>query len=144
MDIEQLADADGHIIEPGDLWVERMPRDLRDMSPRWFRDDEGVFHQQIYGLDIGALEVIQGGMPTRDMLQNMGLAAAMGQDLGRVFSDDERHRFTMLDAPEWTRDGTKRLAFNVEHGVGRAVLFPTFMLAGGTLQAPVAIEVCRV
>ena len=144
MTITELGDADGHIIEPGDLWVERMSKDLRPMAPRWFRDDEGVFHQQIYGLDIGTLEVIQGGMPARDMLQNMGLAAAMGQDLARVFSNDERQRFTMLDAPEWTRDGRKRLEFNLTHGVGRAVLFPTFVLAGGTFQAHVAVEVCRV
>lgn len=142
--ITDLGDADGHVIEPGDLWVERMPADLREMAPHWFRDDEGVFHQRIYGLDVGSLEVMFGGMRPRDMLQNMGLAAAMGQDLGRVFSDDERERYTMVDAPAWTRDGKLRLAFNLEHGVGRAVLFPTFMLAGGTLQAHVATAVCRV
>src|SRR5262245_54508425 len=144
MTVTELGDADGHIIEPGDLWAERMSKELRPMAPRWYRDADGVFHQEIYGLDIATLDVIHGGMPTRDMLQNMGLAAAMGQDLAHVFTDDERQRFTMLDAPEWTRDGTKRLEFNVSHGVGRAVLFPTFMLAGGTLQVPVAIEACRV
>src|SRR5258705_2725508 len=136
-DIDQLGDADGHIIEPGDLCVERMPKELRNMATRWFRDDEGVFHQAIYGLDIGGLEVMQGGMRPRDMLQNMGLAAAMGQDLTRVFSEDERDRYTMLDAPDWTRDGKKRLEFNLAHGVGRASLFPPFMLPGGTVQPPV-------
>ena len=40
--IDQLADADGHIIEPGDLWVERLPEDLRPLAPHFFRDDEGV------------------------------------------------------------------------------------------------------
>src|SRR5262245_11164614 len=144
MDITELGDADGHVIEPGDLWAERMPAELRGLAPRWFRDGEGVFHQEIYGLDIGTLEVMQGGMRPRDMLQNMGLAAAMGQDLGRVFSDDDRHRYTMIDAPEWTRDGKKRLEFNLAHGVGRAVLFPTFMLAGGTFQPHVAAPACAV
>ncbi|MGH7893093.1 MAG: amidohydrolase family protein [Candidatus Binatia bacterium] len=144
MTITELGDADGHIIEPGDLWVERMPKDLRDMAPRFFRDDEGVFRHRIYGLDISTLEVIFGGMRPRDMLQNMGLAAAMGQDLARVFSDDDRERFTMIDAPDWTRDGRKRLEFNLAHGVGRAVLFPTFMLAGGTFQPHIATPVCQV
>jgi predicted TIM-barrel fold metal-dependent hydrolase len=144
MDVTELGDADGHLIEPGDLWAERMPVELRPLAPRWFRDEQGVFHQQIYGIDIGTLEVMHGGMRPRDMLQNMGLAAAMGQDLTRVFSDDERHRYTMLDAPEWTRDGRKRLAFNLEHGVGRAVLFPTFMLAGGTFQPHVSVAACTV
>jgi predicted TIM-barrel fold metal-dependent hydrolase len=144
MTVTELGDADGHIIEPGNLWAERMPKDLRDMAPRWFRDEQGVFHQEIYGLDISTLEVMQGGMRPRDMLQNMGLAAAMGQDLGRVFSEDERDRYTMLDAPDWTRDGRKRLEFNLAHGVGRAVLFPTFMLAGGTFQPHVSAAACTV
>ena len=144
MTVTELGDADGHIIEPGNLWAERMPKDLRDMAPRWFRDEQGVFHQEIYGLDISTLEVMQGGMRPRDMLQNMGLAAAMGQDLGRVFSEDETDRYTMLDAPDWTRDGKKRLEFNLAHGVGRAVLFPTFMLAGGTFQPHVSAAACTV
>ena len=144
MTVTELGDADGHIIEPGNLWAERMPKDLRDMAPRWFRDEQGVFHQEIYGLDISTLEVMHGGMRPRDMLQNMGLAAAMGQDLGRVFSEDETNRYTMLDAPDWTRDGKKRLEFNLAHGVGRAVLFPTFMLAGGTFQPHVSAAACTV
>jgi predicted TIM-barrel fold metal-dependent hydrolase len=144
MTITELGDADGHIIEPGDLWVERLPEDLRGMAPHFFRDADGIFHQHIYGLDIGTLDVMQGGMQPRDMLQNMGLAAAMGQDLARVFSEDDRDRYTMVDAPEWTRDGKKRLEFNLAHGVGRAVLFPTFMLAGGTFQPHLAAAACRV
>ena len=144
MDITELGDADGHVIEPGELWAERMPSELRPLAPRWFRDERGVFHQEIYGLDISTLKVMHGGMQPRDMLQSMGLAAAMGQDLARVFTDDERHRYTMIDAPEWTRDGAKRLEFNLAHGVGRAVLFPTFMLAGGTFQPHVASAACRV
>ena len=144
MTVTELGDADGHIIEPGNLWAERMPKELRDMAPRWFRDEQGVFHQEIYGLDISTLEVMHGGMRPRDMLQNMGLAAAMGQDLGRVFSEDETDRYTMLDAPDWTRDGKKRLEFNLAHGVGRAVLFPTFMLAGGTFQPHVSAAACAV
>ena len=81
MPITELADADGHIIEPGDLWVERLPRDLREIAPRFYRDEEGRFHQCIYGIDIQNLDVMDGGMRPSDMLQSMGLACAMGMPL---------------------------------------------------------------
>ncbi|TMB50384.1 MAG: hypothetical protein E6J60_11850, partial [Deltaproteobacteria bacterium] len=41
-------------------------------------------------------------------------------------------------------DGRERLAFNTEHGVSRAILYPTFMLAGGTLLPHLAPAVCAV
>ncbi len=144
MPIAELADADGHIIEPGDLWIERMPKDLRDMAPHYYRDDDGVFHQRIYGIDIDSLDVMHGGMRPRDMLQSMGLSCAMGVPLERVFTGAERERHTILDAPTWAVDGRERLAFNTQHAVTRAVLFPTFMLAGGTFLPHVAPAACRV
>ena len=144
MPITELADADGHIIEPGDLWVERLPRDLREIAPRFYRDDDGRFHQCIYGIDIQNLDVMYGGMRPSDMLQSMGLACAMGMPLDRVFASDERERFTILDAPRWAVDGRERLAFNTENKVGRAVLFPTFMLSGGTFLPHLAPAVCEV
>jgi predicted TIM-barrel fold metal-dependent hydrolase len=141
--IEQLDDADGHIIEPGDLWVERLPEDLRPMAPHFFRDDAGVFHSRIYGIEVASLETLHGIRP-KDMLASMGLSCAMGLPLERVFSGPEDARHTILDAPGWATSGRERLAFNVRHGVGRAVLYPTFMLSGGTLLPHLAPAVCRV
>jgi uncharacterized protein len=143
--IERLADADGHIIEPGDLWIERLPPDLRPLAPHFYRDEAGVFHQRIYGIDIAELDSIHAGIVSpSDMLQAMGLAAAMGTDLDRVFAKSQTERFTILDAPDWSRDGRKRLDFNRRHGLSRAVLYPTFMLAGGTFSAQLAGPACRV
>lgn len=143
--IHTLADADGHVIEPGDLWVERLPRELRDQAPHFFRDERGVFHQRIYGIEIAELETMQAGLVSpADMLQAMGLSAAMGTDLRRVFSRDPAESFTIVDAPDWSRDGKKRLAFNRQHGLSRAVLYPTFMLAGGTFAPHLAAPACRV
>ena len=144
MNITHLADADGHIIEPGDLWVERLPVDLRPMAPHYYRDDAGVFHSRIYGIDIESLPVMHGGISPKDMLENMGLSCAMGMPLERVFSGSERDRHTILDAPSWAIDGRERLDFNTRHGVSRAVLYPTYMLAGGTLLPHIAPAVCRV
>ena len=144
MPITELADADGHVIEPGDLWVERLPKDLREMAPSFYRDEDGRFHQRIYGIDIENLDMMYGGIRPGDMLQSMGLACAMGMPLERVFATDERERFTILDAPGWAKDGRERLAFNIENKVGRAVLFPTFMLAGGTFQPHLAPAVCQI
>ena len=142
--IDELADADGHIIEPGDLWIERLPEDLRPLAPHFFRDEQGVFHSRIYGLDIASLEVMHGGIRTRDMLENMGLACAMGVPLERVFTGGDAGRHTIVDAPRWAMDGRERLAFNTRHGLSRAVLYPTFMLAGGTLLPNLAPAVCQV
>lgn len=142
--IEQIADADGHVIEPGDLWVERLPTHLREQAPHFYRDDDGVFHQRIYGVDIADLDIMYNQMRPADMLQNMGLAAAMGRDLGPVFGQDASDRFTILDAPHWSKDGRERLAYNTENGLSRAVLYPTFMLAGGTFTPELAPAVCQV
>jgi predicted TIM-barrel fold metal-dependent hydrolase len=141
--IEHLADADGHIIEPGDLWIERLPEDLRPMAPHFFRDEEGVFHSRIYGIEVASLPTMYGINP-RDMLENMGLSCAMGMPLERVFTGSDRDRHTILDAPGWAINGRERLDFNTRHGVSRAVLYPTFMLAGGTLLPNIAPAVCAV
>src|SRR5205814_509550 len=85
---------------------------------------------------IESLPVMHGGISPKDMLDNMGLACAMGMPLDRVFTGSERERHTILDAPRWAIDGRDRLAFNTTHGVSRAVLYPTYMLAGGTLLPP--------
>jgi predicted TIM-barrel fold metal-dependent hydrolase len=142
--IDQLADADGHIIEPGDLWVERLPADLRPIAPHFYRDEAGTFHSKIYGIEVGDLEVMHGGIRASDMLENMGLACAMGLRMERVFTGPMQERHTILDAPRWAIDGRERLDFNTRHGVSRAVLYPTFMLAGGTLQPQLAGPVCQV
>ncbi|HJQ82889.1 MAG TPA: amidohydrolase family protein [Candidatus Binatia bacterium] len=142
--IEELADADGHIIEPGDLWVERLPVDLRPLAPHFYRDADGSFHSRIYGIDIESLPVMHGGISPKDMLENMGLSCAMGLPLERVFGGGDRSRHTILDAPRWAIDGRERLSFNRTHGVSRAVLYPTYMLAGGTLLPHIAPDVCRV
>jgi len=142
--IDEVADADGHVIEPGDLWVERMPKELRPLAPHYYRDEQGIFHQKIYGIDVANLEVMYGGIRPKDMLDNMGLSCAMGVSLTQVFEGPDITRHTILDAPRWSIDGRERLDFNLSHRVSRAVLYPTFMLAGGSLLPNIGPDVCRV
>jgi predicted TIM-barrel fold metal-dependent hydrolase len=143
MEIEQIADADGHVIEPGDLWVERLPVDLRPLAPHFFRDEEGTFHARVYGIEVASLPSLHGISP-KEMLQNMGLSCAMGLPLERVFTGPEHERHTILDAPGWAVDGRQRLEFNTRHGLSRAVLYPTFMLTGGSFLPSIAAAACAV
>jgi hypothetical protein len=38
MEPDPLVSADSHVVEPPDLWAERLPRALRDGAPRARRD----------------------------------------------------------------------------------------------------------
>jgi predicted TIM-barrel fold metal-dependent hydrolase len=143
MTVQRIHDADGHVIEPGTLWVERLPEALRSEGPHYYLDDRGVFHNKLYGLDLNDLPDLW-GVNAKEMLNNMGLAAAMGVPVERVFTDDPREKYTIAHAPDWSMDGAKRLEFNLAHGVERAVLYPTYMLAGGTFRPDMAAAVCRV
>ena len=119
MPITELADADGHIIEPGDLWVERLPKDLRDDGAAASTATRtGASTSASTASTSRTSTMMYGGIRPSDMLQSMGLACAMGMPLERVFATDERERFTILDAPGWAMDGRERLAFNTENKVG--------------------------
>jgi predicted TIM-barrel fold metal-dependent hydrolase len=143
MDLSYVYDADGHVIEPGNLWLERLPADLREQGPHYYVDERGVFHNKLYGLELNDLPSLW-GVSAGDMLDSMGLSAAMGVPIERVFTKDPARKHTIIHAPDWSTDGAKRLRFNREHGVPRAVLYPTYMLAGGTFRPDIATAVCRV
>lgn len=143
MDIREVHDADGHVIEPGNLWVERLPEDLRALGPHYYLDERGIFHSKLYGFELSS-SLMLWGVRAGDLLDNMGLSAAMGVPVERVFTDDPREKYTIMHAPDWSTDGRKRLEFNRAHGVPRAVLYPTYMLAGGTFRPDIAPAVCRV
>jgi predicted TIM-barrel fold metal-dependent hydrolase len=38
---EWLISVDDHVIEPPNLWIDRLPAKYRDLGPRWIRDDKG-------------------------------------------------------------------------------------------------------
>src|SRR5437879_13374699 len=107
--IDHLADADGHIIEPGDLWAERLPQDLRPLVPRFYRDPEGVFHSRIYGIETDTLPIMHGGISQKHMLDNMGLSCPLGMPRDRVLTGAARDEHPTLDEPRCAMDGRERL-----------------------------------
>src|SRR5205814_1007261 len=45
----EVIDADGHVLEPGDVWDDYLPRDYRVYAPGWARDSEGRNRRMIGG-----------------------------------------------------------------------------------------------
>jgi predicted TIM-barrel fold metal-dependent hydrolase len=66
-----LCSADGHLIEPGNLWRERLPREFRDRAPAYDYDYEGnnriwVFGDRKLSSEPLALEARENGDPITD------------------------------------------------------------------------------
>ena len=38
---EWMISVDDHLIEPPNVWVDRLPAKYRDVGPRWINDDKG-------------------------------------------------------------------------------------------------------
>ena len=45
----EVIDADGHVLEPGDVWDDYLPRDYRSYAPGWARDSQGRSRRMIEG-----------------------------------------------------------------------------------------------
>ena len=146
MPITELADADGHVIEPGDLWVERLPE---GPARRWRRASTATTRASSTSASTASTS-----RPSTSCTAASGRAtccrtwaspAPWACRSSASSPTDERERYTILDAPA-LGDGRARAA-RVQHraqGVSRAVLFPTFMLAGGTFLPHIAPAVCQV
>ena len=109
------------------------------MAPRFYRDDEGHFHQRIYGIDIESLDIMYGGIrPKRHARRAWDWhapwacrwSACSPPTTASASPSSTRRRGRWTDASASRSTPTTRCR--------RAVLFPTFMLAGGTLLPHVA------
>ena len=121
----ELADADGHIIEPGDLWVERLPeRSARRSRRTSIATRRASSTQSIYGIDIETLDVMHGGIRPRTCSRTWVSPARWASPLERVFVDRRaRAAHHPRCARAWAIDGRERLAFNTEpRGVARGPL----------------------
>src|SRR6185503_14354635 len=106
-------DADGHILEPPDLWETYLDPQYRDRALRVVRDENGLEE-----LEIGGKRSV---MSRRGFPSTLG---AMGDpDLGAIMFDPER---TYLDeAPFGSMDPDERLkVLDAEH-IDAAILYTT-------------------
>lgn len=104
-----LVSADSHICEPPDLWVERLPRQWKDRSPRVVKNLDGRE---------GEFFVCENIQP-----RNVFAASAAG-----VPSDEfaERIKAGFAAAPASVWDPHARVREQDQDGVAAEVLFPTF------------------
>lgn len=105
-----IIDADGHVMEPFDLWQERLPERFRDMAWRRTVVD-------------GAEKVLFAGRPTAFEWTVGSLCTPGGLTRGGRLDIDLD---TEVDVG--VADPGRRLALMNEQGIGASVLFPTMTL----------------
>ncbi|MFI5046198.1 MAG: amidohydrolase family protein [Acidimicrobiia bacterium] len=111
---EWMISVDDHLIEPPNVWVDRLPAKYRDVGPRWFADDEGeAWHYE-------------------DRRQPIGGAVTNGaiwppEDRPPVF-----YPLTWAEIPPACYDSAARLEAMTTDGVLAALFFPNLPgFAGG-------------
>ena len=106
-------DADGHILEPPDLWETYLERQYRDRALRIVRDENGLEE-----LEIGGKRSV---MSRRGFPSTLG---AMGDpDLGAMQRDPERTYLS--EAPFGSMDPGERLKVLDAEGIDAVVLYTT-------------------
>ena len=111
-----VVDADGHILEPGSMWVDYIDPQYRDRAPRVVTQPDG---SQAW--------VGEGGMPLRgEATAIAGLAGvARWHDLSRP---ENRLTLKYTDAHPGAFDPLERLRVLDAEGIDAAVLYPTWGL----------------
>jgi predicted TIM-barrel fold metal-dependent hydrolase len=106
-------DADGHVLEPANLWDDFIEAKYRDRALRIARDRDGLEYLEI------------GGAPSK--MTRKGYPATLGRMGEReleVFTPSPDKTY-MANAPYGAMDATERLALLDAEGLDAAVLYPT-------------------
>lgn len=109
----KIIDADGHILEPVDLWQNYLEAKFKDRAIRMDTGDDGVEYLVV---ENKPLPITRGIGPT---------AAGIGQPLRSIF---EPGRFGYRDGPPGAYDAQARLQRMDADGIDISVLFPTLGL----------------
>ena len=110
-----VVDADGHVLEPIDLWTEYIENKYKDRTLRLAKDDEGYEYLEI------------AGKPSKQVVKGMlGVFGAMGQSdttprPGRDYMNPE-------NTPYGARNAEERLDLLDKEHLDKALLYPTVSL----------------
>ena len=105
-----IIDADGHVLEPADLWDQYLGPGEHDRGVHLRVDDDGLEYLEIDG---APLSLLSPGA--------LGMLGAMGDDTA-VRGPDRRYMESM---PPGACDPKDRLAWLDDNGLDAAVLYPT-------------------
>ena len=109
----KVIDADGHILEPPDLWQRYLEGKYKDRAIRMEKDPDGV---EYFVID---------GRPSAN-LRGVGPAVGgIGQPYQEIATSGS---FSYFDGPKGAYEPTARLSYMDEEGVDAAAIFPSLGL----------------
>jgi uncharacterized protein len=123
-----VVDADGHILEPLDLWVEYIDPAYRDRAPRLVKDDNGAERLQLDSALIGG------------SARGLGLIGAIGARDGHVLTE----AFEYKQGRAGGFDPHQRIPDMDADGIDAAFLYPSLgLFVGGVTDPAFAAAICR-
>src|SRR5215469_3597004 len=123
-----VVDADGHILEPLDLWDRYMDPNFRDRAPRVVKGESGKERLVIEEHTVGSAQ------------RGIGSIGAVGARQGVVAADTMEYK----DGKPGGFDPHKRIPDMDADGIDAAFLYPSLGLFSGAIHDPaLAAAVCR-
>jgi predicted TIM-barrel fold metal-dependent hydrolase len=123
-----VVDADGHVLEPLDLWDHYMEPRFRNRAPRLIKDTDGKERLVIEEQVLGSAQAGLGGAGGVGARQGVVAANTMEYREGRKGGFDPHARIPDMDSD----------------GIDAAFLYPTLGLFSGAIQDPeLAAATCR-
>jgi len=123
-----VVDADGHVLEPLDLWDRYIDPKFRDRAPRLFKDKDGKERLVIEEQVLGSAQAGLGGAGAVGARQGVVASDTMEYKEGKAGGFDPHARMPDMDAD----------------GIDAAFLFPTLGLFSGAIHDPeLAAATCR-
>ncbi len=128
----RVIDADGHIVEPVDIWERYLEKEYRALAPQLVYDEHGFERVKVEGRLIGKTA---GGF---------SIGAAMRPRNLSALSADERRRIPYTDAQPGATDPHIRVKDLDTDGIDAAVLYPTMgLFFGGVRDPELGAALCR-